>query len=176
MQNDVNNKKCKQEQEVKMKKKSKEAKNKCLRKAATKAESPKKEKSAQISVEFMIIMGFAVAVTSPMLLTYYEYSRNSNIRIKTEQLYKIAREIADNAESVYYIGAPSKTTLRVYMPEGVESVEINQKKIVFKVKFYGNITEISYSSNVNLSGTIGSNQGIHNIVIEAKEGYVEISG
>ncbi|MGB9749057.1 MAG: hypothetical protein ACP5OZ_02585 [Candidatus Woesearchaeota archaeon] len=139
-------------------------------------EKKKKKKRAQISMEFLIIMGFAMATTIPLLLTYYEYSRNANIRIKTEQVYKIAREIADSAESVYYIGAPSKTTMRVYIPEGVDSIEINQRKIVFKVKFYGNISEISYSSNVNLSGTISSHQGIHNIEIEAKEDYVEITG
>jgi uncharacterized protein (UPF0333 family) len=135
-----------------------------------------KKKRAQISMEFLIIMSFAIAITIPLLLTYYEYSRNANIRIKTEQVDKIAREMVNNAESVYYTGAPSKTTMKVYLPEGVESVEINQRSIVFKVKFYGNISEISYSSNVNLSGTMSNHQGIHNIAIEAKDGYVEITG
>lgn len=133
-------------------------------------------RKAQVSMEFLIIMGFIITITIPLLMSYYEYSRNANVRIKTEQLYKIAREIVDNAESVYYIGTPSKTTIRVFIPEGVESVEINQRQIIFKVKFYGNISEISYSSNVDLSGTIRPHSGIHNIVIEAKENYVEITG
>ena len=65
---------------------------------------------SQVSVEYMIIMGFATLMTIPLLLIYYTYTSDSSDSVATSQALQIARNIVDSSESVYYLGKPSQTT------------------------------------------------------------------
>ncbi len=136
----------------------------------------KNDKKAQVSVEFLMIIGFVFLILIPLIIAFYQQSYNANTSIRTEQLYKLARSIVDRAESVYFLGKPSKTTIRAYIPHGVDSVIISGKEIVFRIKVGSEISEIAAASKVNLSGSISPHQGIHNIQIEARDGFVQITG
>ena len=133
-------------------------------------------KKSQVSVEFVSVVGFTMLILIPLIIAYYQNTSESTFRIRGEQVYKVMNEIVDNAEVVYYLGPPSKVTLKAYIPRGIDSIVINGKEIVFRLKFEGKISELSVVSKVNLSGSIDSSPGIHNIVIQAREGYVSISG
>jgi len=134
-----------------------------------------KEKNAQVSVEYVMIIGFALLITIPLILIFYEYTRTTNDQVISSQVDQIARKITDNAESVYYLGEPSKTRIKVYMPENVEEAIISNKEVTFRVKTQSGITDISHISSVNLSGDIAITPGIHYISIESKGDYVWLS-
>jgi len=85
------------------------------------------------------------------------------------------KEIVDTAESMYYFGKPSKTTVKVFMPEGINGVNITSNELNFEVRTGSGVTDMSYSSDVALSGNISHSYGFHYITIEAKEGYVWIN-
>jgi len=134
-----------------------------------------KEKNAQVSVEYVMIIGFALLITIPLILIFYEYTRATSDQVISSQVDQIARKITDNAESVYYLGEPSKTRIKVYMPENVEEAIISNKEVTFRVKTQSGITDISHISSVNLSGDIAITPGIHYISIESKGDYVWLS-
>ena len=134
------------------------------------------KKKAQVSIEFMSIVGFMLLLLIPLIIAYYRNTQESAYTIQSEQLNKIANEITDTAESVYYLGEPSKVTIKAYIPHGVERVEISNKEVVFKIRYGNRTSDIVSSSKVNISGSIGTSEGIHSIVIEAKENYVEVNG
>ena len=52
---------------------------------------------------------------------------------------------------------------------------ISDYEVLFKVRTQSGVTDIHYSSSVNLSGSVSSSPGLKNIQIEAKEGYVWIT-
>ncbi len=136
----------------------------------------KSTKKGQVSIEFMVVVGLMLLVLVPLIIAYYENTRASSNTIQSEQLDKVAKEITDTAETVYYMGEPSKITIQAYIPHGVESVSISNNEIVFKVVRGDNTSDIVSVSKVNISGSISNSEGIHNIILEAKEGYVEING
>ena len=134
-----------------------------------------RERNAQVSVEYVIIIGFILFITIPLILIFYEHTSSTNDQVITSQVDKIAKKVVDSAESIYYLGEPSKTRIKVYMPTNVKEVIIYEKEIVFKVKTRSGITDISQLSPVNISGSISATKGIQYISIESKGDHVCVS-
>ena len=130
---------------------------------------------SQVSVEYMLIMGFATLMIIPLLLIYYTYSSDTSDSVATSQAMQIARKIVDSSESVYYIGKPSQTTLKLNFPDGIYSTNLSSKEVVFKIKTKNGITDIVQVSSVNMSGSLPTTQGIHIITVKAEDGYVQIT-
>lgn len=130
---------------------------------------------SQVSVEYMLIIGFATLITIPLLLIYYTYSSDTRESVATSQALQIARSIVDASESVYYLGKPSQTTLKFNFPDSIYSTNLSNKELVFKIKTKNGIADIVQVSSVNLSGTLPNSQGIHIITVKAEDGYVQIT-
>jgi len=134
-----------------------------------------RNKNAQVSVEYVIIVGFILFITIPLILIFYEHTSSTNDQVITSQVDMIAKKVVDSAKSVYYLGEPSKTRIKVYMPTNIENVTIDNYEVVFKVKTKSGVTDISQPSSVNISGFISVTKGIHYISIESKGDYVWVS-
>ncbi|MAG91133.1 hypothetical protein CMO83_00485 [Candidatus Woesearchaeota archaeon] len=130
---------------------------------------------SQVSVEYMLIMGFAALMTLPLLIIYYTYSSDTSDSVAASQALQIARKIADSSESVYYLGKPSQTTLKLNFPDKIDSTNVSNREVVFKIKTTQGITEVVEVSSVNMSGTLPTSQGIHIITLKAQDGFVQIT-
>lgn len=136
----------------------------------------KRCKQAQISMEYLIIMGFVFLMLTPILYIYAEQSQSLSNQVEINQLYKISRKLADKSEEIYYLGYPSKATIKFYMPDKVTNFSIQQNTMIFTIlKDTGGTSQIMYLSPVNISGEIKIFQGVHYIEIKAEEGYVRIN-
>lgn len=138
-------------------------------------------KRGQVSIEFMAIIGFVTFIAMAMLIISQFYQRGVSTQVETNQVDHLARKLIDSAESVYYLGEPSKTTIEANMPNHVESITIGSNDITFRMKAAGGKTsDITYQSDVNLTGSITKTPGLKKISVEAKCGdftgcYVQIS-
>ena len=130
---------------------------------------------SQVSVEYMFIMGFAALIALPLLVIYYAYSADANDSVASSQALQIARKIVDSSESMYYLGKPSQTTLKLNFPENIKSANLSNREVVFKIKFQNRIAEVVQVSSVNISGSLPTSSGIHIVTIQAQDGYVYIS-
>lgn len=130
---------------------------------------------SQVSVEYMLVMGFAALMTLPLLLIYYTYSADSSEFVVTSQALQIARKIVDSSESVYYLGKPSQTTLKLNFPGGIQSINLSSKEVVFKIKIRQGIAEIVQVSAANMTGSLPTTQGIHIVTVKAQDNYVQIT-
>ncbi|MFC1753265.1 hypothetical protein ACFL96_07715 [Thermoproteota archaeon] len=134
-----------------------------------------RSRRAQLSMEYLTIVGFVAAIIIPMTLIYLTYSDQTEDHIISNQVSNIANKLGDTAESVYYLGEPSKTKLRMYFPDHIDNITISGYEIVFYVRTKHGVDEVVVSMPVNVSGTVGSTSGIHNVIIEAKGTYVKIT-
>jgi uncharacterized protein (UPF0333 family) len=133
-------------------------------------------KKSQISLEFAIIIGFVTMLLIPLISTFYMKISDTNNLVITRQAYNLARDITDSAENVYYLGAPSKTLLKVYMPANIRKVEIGNNSVVFFVKIGNSTSELESTSKVPVYGALKSGEGIRYITIEAEGNSVHITG
>lgn len=133
-------------------------------------------RKAQVSIEYLIIIGFVTMISIPMLIIYYDYTTTSNSEIISKQVNNVAQKIVDSAEEVYYLGEPSQTTINAYIPENIEEATIELKKeIVFKVRTKNGLINVIQSSAVNITGSLPITQGKHVITLKAQESDVLVS-
>ena len=126
-------------------------------------------------MEYLIIVGFVAVILIPMVIVFYTYADNTEDAIVSNQINKISLKIADNAEAMYYLGEPSKTKIKAYFPKNIEDITIANNEVVFTVKTKSGSDEVVVYTPINITGSLDIHSGLHNILIEAKTSYVEIS-
>ncbi len=131
--------------------------------------------NSQASVEYMIIVGFVTFLVIIIIGMAYFYSDLIKDKIKINQAETFAVQLINSAESVFFSGEPSKTLVRLYLPENVRSVEINSDSIVINISTSSGFNIRAFTSKVPLQGNISSSPGVKIFSIEAKNNYVLIS-
>jgi hypothetical protein len=128
--------------------------------------------SGQSSIEYLIIVGFALAVLSVLVVVYYEYQASSKQEITSSQIDRLGKKIVDSAEEVYFMGSPTRSTIKAYLPSGVDAITVYPRSLVFQVRSRNGISDLEYPSSVNITGSISATQGIKYIRIIAQPGRV----
>ncbi|MBM3234413.1 hypothetical protein FJZ19_04960 [Candidatus Pacearchaeota archaeon] len=132
-------------------------------------------KKSQVSIEYLIIVGFVTFILLSILAIAFLYSGTIKDQIKVTQLTNFANKITSSAEAVFYSGKPSKTTITVYLPEGVLSASIVENSLLFSIQTSSGVNIVSFSSNVPISGTLSSTSGVKKIEITAQDDKVLIN-
>ena len=90
-------------------------------------------------MEYLLVVGFSLVIVVPTVaLLYHEYDQNRT-QVRVEHLTELSREIAFQAEKMYYQGSPSRVTVEAYFPPGIE---------VFEVTDYDPLTTITDAHTV----------------------------
>ena len=131
-----------------------------------------RKKRGQASLEYMVIIGFSVLLVIPLIIMYANEKSDLDIKVNSNQAQLIERKICDAAESVYYLGEPSKTRLKVYMPKNIEEIYFTNNTLMFMMRAGDSITEIPRVCLVNLTENISFNPGYQFIYIEADNNSV----
>jgi uncharacterized protein (UPF0333 family) len=134
-----------------------------------------KSNRAQISIEYIVIVGFVAVIVLPMILIFYTYSDRTEDEIISNQISKIGLKVGDAAESVYYLGDPSRTRLRAYFPKNINNITIGNNEIVFIVRTKSGLDHIVIYTTVPVQGSLDIHSGYHNINVRSKGSYVEIT-
>jgi len=134
-----------------------------------------KKRKAQIGTEYLILVSFIVFLVITFAGISLLYSVKIRDTIKFSQLEKFSDKIISSAESVFFSGEPSKVTITVYLPEGVQSIVISGKDMIYDIETNSGVSKIAYSGNVIMEGTISSNQGIKRLEIASSSDKVIIS-
>lgn len=128
-----------------------------------------RQKRGQISVEYLVIAGFVMALVIGVLGAGLVYSSKLQDTVNLNQLSTFANKITQSAESVYYSGEPSRVTITAYLPNGVSSIQIVSNDLIFNVRTATGVNKMSYSSKVplELSGTFNPSSGVKRFQLRA---------
>jgi hypothetical protein len=129
----------------------------------------------QVSVEYLMVMGFVFLITIPLIVIFSIQSNEIQDRIYINQAENVARKVSTAVESVYYLGYPSKTTIRAYMPRNVQYATVGNNEIVIGVSTSNGVTDIIRDTSINITGSLQTFSGIQVIEISAMQGYVNIT-
>lgn len=134
------------------------------------------KKRGQVGVEYLLVVGFiSFAIISVLALSYF-YSGQIKDRIRLNQVEGFASQLTGFCESVFFAGEPSMKTVRLYLPDGVESIEIDSNNIIITTAVSGGgQNKRAYESKVPLQGNITPTEGIKKLSLEAKQNYVLIN-
>ncbi len=133
------------------------------------------EKRGQTGVEYMIVIGFVTFVIMSILVLAIFYSDQVRDSIKLNQVESFMTQLINSAETVFYSGEPSKTTIHIYLPAGVEEIYIGTYYVSVSVETSSGINKRVFTSEVPLEGNVSTGEGTKKIIIEAKQDHVMIS-
>lgn len=135
-------------------------------------------KRGQVSIEFISVFGFVFLMMIPLIVIFYDQSGAVQDAVASNHLRNVGIKIVDKAETVYYLGQPSKTTLKVQFPTNIESFNITEHGVVIGYNNAESDLQILplIHSNVNLTGSVSTDPGIHYIVIESLGDKVSVTG
>ena len=132
-------------------------------------------KRGQISTEYLMVISFVLFIILSVLGIALTYSSQIKDTLRFNQIESFSTKITSQAESIFYAGEPSRTTVNAYLPEGINSIMIQGYFIIFNVTTNAGNSVTSYRSNVNLTGSLGTNSGIRLVHLNATSNSVIIS-
>lgn len=134
-------------------------------------------KRGQISVEYLIVVGFVVAIVVGMLAIAFFYTNGIKDEIKINQIRDYAGNLVSTAETIFFAGEPSRTLIELYLPGGVQSIEILDDEVVITATTSSGTNIIGFPSDVPLdpSSSFSINEGVRRIQIIAGPGMVSFS-
>ncbi|HII71552.1 TPA: hypothetical protein HA265_02245 [Candidatus Woesearchaeota archaeon] len=110
-----------------------------------------------------------------MLLVFYTYADRTEDEIVSNQIQKIGYKVGDAAESMYYLGEPSRTKIRIYLPKNILNITVGNNELVFNVRTKDGLDQVVVYTPVPIQGTLDPHSGYHNINIRSRGSYVEIT-
>ncbi|MDP2925047.1 MAG: hypothetical protein Q8N99_01615 [Nanoarchaeota archaeon] len=135
----------------------------------------KKTSRAQVAIEYIIIVSFVMFILIGVIATAFYYSGGIKDRIKIIQINNFANKIISTSETIYYYGDPSKATISVYIPEGVNNITVTSNSIVISTYLTTGQEITEFSSKVPLTGSFSFSAGVKTLRLEALSNSVRIS-
>jgi uncharacterized protein (UPF0333 family) len=131
-------------------------------------------KKAQISVEYLVVVGFVTLAVITILGVGMVYSQSIKDQIKVSQMENFANKVISTSEEVFYPGSPSKATITAYLPEGIKSIVVSEENmkysLVISLETSSGTIVRAFPSNVPISiSNVDTNPGVKNFEINATE-------
>lgn len=120
-------------------------------------------------MEYLMVVGLAVAMLLPLLVIYYYTSANINAEVITSQADKVFNKITDSADEVYFQGYPAKKTFNAYFPEHIQDINVAGDSIIVQFDAAAGIHHSEYISYANLTGNLSRVEGVHVIRVFVNE-------
>ncbi|MBI4451228.1 hypothetical protein HY642_04595 [Candidatus Woesearchaeota archaeon] len=130
---------------------------------------------AQVALEYAMLLGFVLVALIPLVWLFHEQSEDITVEVRSAQLQVIGQRIIDAAESVYYLGAPSRAQLTLYLPEQVRNVTVTNKALIFSTRTAYGPSVTVVPSRVNMTGALPKSTGLHVVTVENRGAYVFIN-
>lgn len=114
---------------------------------------------AQASLEFLMIVSVSLVMSMPLVLIFTNQQDSLRADIISAQIERVATNVADTADEVYYMGPPAQKTIRVDFPQGINEVILDDNRIIFVMGVGGANYEVVREVVGDLEGDISSGEG-----------------
>lgn len=83
-----------------------------------------RQKKAQSSVEYIIIVSLALLIIIPSSFVFINYVNSSKVTVLHSHVFNIGNNLVDSATKVYSIGDNSWQTIEISIPEEVQHIKL----------------------------------------------------
>ena len=110
-------------------------------------------KKGQISFEYVMLMGFIMVAIGVIMIAAFVYSNSVKDQVKSSQMTSCMNKIISTSESVFYAGAPSKSTIKCYLPDNIRQINISDNSTFIEYSTSTGTNYLAFTSNVPLMTT-----------------------
>ena len=132
-------------------------------------------RKGQVSIEYMIIVGFMFLLLVPLIYLYATTQKDSQDQLTEAQVLRVGNIIRDASERVYFAGEPAQETLQLYFPDNVKNLVFQNTSIIFTVAGGANQYELAVYGVAPMNGSVLFNKGVHIVTVRTQAGVVQVS-
>jgi len=129
----------------------------------------------QTAFEYLMIFSIVFIILTILIVYSQQITLRNREEMRITNAITAVNKIVDAADIVFTQGSPSQLTVSIYIPEGVDSIQINNNIFLIKIRVAGEITDIFAISKTNLQGSISTDPGTKKVKVIAEENYVNIT-
>ena len=130
-------------------------------------------KKGQAGIEYVILIGVLLLFLIP---TVYYSLNEANRSVKINQLENSVRRRVKAADAVHAVGPGTIEVVTIALPEGIINATVNITEIYLQVSMFGGITDVHYSSHLNMTGELPNIEGTYSMRVESlRSGVVNIT-
>ncbi len=128
----------------------------------------------QVSMEYMLVVGFMFALLIPLLILYARTQQDTTDSLSQGQVIRAGNTIRDVAERVYFAGAPSQETISILLPDTITDSRIDNTTMIFTLVGAQGDYDVAVSGLAPLNGTLPDSPGRHVLIVRAETAQVRI--
>jgi len=129
----------------------------------------------QAAMEYLIVVGLVLAFIIPIWAYVSSVQQQAGQQLSITYAKNTAQKLASTADLVFSQGPPAKVRVNVFIPKNIESVSVAGNTINLRMYVDSTISDVFATATANVSGTLPTSEGNYFIIVEAKDGYVQIS-
>lgn len=134
------------------------------------------DKKAQAALEYMLIMGIALAILVPLFSVVSSQTYSFKTEMKLSSVEDSLQNLADSSDMVYSQGYPAKITTKLYLPEGTLYTNVTENIFHVRIKKKSGPVDISSFPEANLTGSLPESPGSYQIELKMTEkGVVNVT-
>lgn len=131
---------------------------------------------AQISMEYLVVIGFSMLLVAPMIVVFYQQSGELQEEIAAAQLQNVADELLFASEEVYFMGSPSQQYVTLAFPPQIRSLDCANDTVEVSYVLSESVVHYYARSDIglNISCNVSLAQGAHYIKVQALSNGIRI--
>lgn len=130
---------------------------------------------AQTSFEFMVIAIFVLAFVTPVWVYLSQVQLQTNDQFTLSYAKNAVTQIAKKADLVYSQRMGAVVKVELYIPSGVEQIDISGNEISMRTRSLSGETDVYATSIAQMQGSLPANEGLYWVLIKAEGDYVNIT-
>jgi hypothetical protein len=130
---------------------------------------------AQTAFEFMIIAIFVLAFLTPVWIYLTQLQNQTIDEFSLSYAKNAVTQIAKKADLVYSQRMDAKVKIEIYIPRGVQDINISGNEINMQVLSSSGPVDVFATSIAQLQGSLPTDEGLYFVLIKAEGDYVNVT-
>ena len=130
---------------------------------------------AQTAFEYMIIAIFILAFLTPIWIYISQLQAQTNDEFALSYAKNTVTQIAKKADLIYSQRMDAKVKIEVYIPRGVQEINITGNEINMRVNSLSGPVDVFATSIAQLQGNLPLQEGLYRVLIKAEGDYVNVT-
>lgn len=129
----------------------------------------------QAAIEYLTVIGIALLISTPLIIQ----TQRTTVEVRSAFNDGLVQNALNNVEEAAGLvnsqGDPARVTFTIRLPPGINQTNVSGQFLYIQRRTANGYTDFYNPLDFNVSGTLPNTSGVHSVVAEAEDDYVNIT-